>query len=76
VSETARVLRHGGRFYIIDLDPARLPTKLIAFVEKLFAEPAAFTRPEDLVARLKAMGIVGACRFIDNYQYLYEGEKR
>ena len=74
--ETARVLRRGGRFYIIDFDPARLQTKFIAFVERLFAEPATFTRPDDLVERLRALGIMGAYRFLDNYQYLYEGVKQ
>jgi demethylmenaquinone methyltransferase/2-methoxy-6-polyprenyl-1,4-benzoquinol methylase len=75
-SETARVLRRGGRFYIIDFDPTRFQTKLIAFVERLFAEPVTFTRPEALVERLRHFGIVGSCRFLDNYQYLYEGVKK
>lgn len=74
-SETARVLRRGGRFYIIDFDPARPQTKLTSFVEKLFAEPAAFTKPDDLVERLRTVGIAGAYRFLDNYQYLYKGVK-
>jgi demethylmenaquinone methyltransferase/2-methoxy-6-polyprenyl-1,4-benzoquinol methylase len=75
-SETARVLRRGGRFYIIDFDPARLQTKLIAFVERMFAEPATFTRPAELVERLGSLGIMGSCRYLDNYQYLYEGVKK
>lgn len=73
--ETARVLRHGGRFIIIDFDPARVQTRMIAFVERLFAEPATFIRPNELVEQLRAIGIAGACRFIDTYLYLYEGIK-
>lgn len=73
--ETARVLRHGGRLVIIDFDPTRLQTKIIAFAERLFAEPATFVSPDELVRRLRAQDIDGTCRYLDNYQYLYEGVK-
>lgn len=73
--EAARVLRPSGRLYIIDFDPGKKITKTIAFFEKMLAEPAAFTPPDELVRIIRRVGIEGACRGLNYAQFIYEGRK-
>jgi len=73
--EVARGLRPSGRLYIIDFEPGNKITKTIAFFEKMLAEPAAFSTPDELVRLLRRAGIEGACRSLNYAQFMYEGRK-
>jgi len=76
INEVRRILRPGGRLYIIDFDPGRKVTRYIAFFEKLLAEPVTFTMPEKLVELLKTAGIEGGYRSLRFGQYFYSGVKQ
>jgi demethylmenaquinone methyltransferase/2-methoxy-6-polyprenyl-1,4-benzoquinol methylase len=74
--EVARVLRPAGRLYIIDFDAGRKGTKALAFFERLLAEPSAFPKPVELVAKLRQVGIEGVCRDLKFDQFIYSGTKK
>ncbi len=75
INEVKRVLRPGGRLYIIDFDPGRKATKFIAFFEKLLAEPATFTAPDKLL-ELLGPGIAGGYSSLGIGQFIYSGVKQ
>ncbi len=75
INEVRRILRPGGRLYIIDFDSEHKVTKYIAFIEKLLAEPSTFTTPDDLIQLFGAVGITGNYRRLRIGQYIYTGVK-
>jgi len=75
IYEVRRVLRPGGRLYIIDFAPGHSVTKYISFFEKLLAEPSTFTMPDDLVELFGAAGIAGDYCRLRIGQYIYTGVK-
>jgi demethylmenaquinone methyltransferase/2-methoxy-6-polyprenyl-1,4-benzoquinol methylase len=74
--EVARVLRPAGRLYIIDFDAGRRGTKILAFFERLLAEPSAFPKPGELVEKLRQADIEGACCDLNFDQFIYSGSKK
>ncbi len=75
VHEVARVLRPGGRLYIIDFDPQKGKTRFLALLEKLVAEPSTFTIPDNLVEMLRQAGIKGDFHYLTANQFIYKGVK-
>jgi demethylmenaquinone methyltransferase/2-methoxy-6-polyprenyl-1,4-benzoquinol methylase len=54
--ELLRILKHGGRLVIEELDPKRWQTRAIAAVERLLLMGSRFLSPETLVSCLEAKG--------------------
>ncbi len=76
LGEIVRVLRPSGRLYLIDFDPGRKETKLIAFFERILGEPSSFMAPDELVEMLRVAGIMGSYRSLRLAQYIYRGVKQ
>jgi hypothetical protein len=49
---------------------------MLAFLERLLAEPSAFPKPGILVEKLRQVGIEGACRDLQFNQFIYSGIKK
>jgi len=62
--EAGRVLKIGGRLFILEFDPAAVLTKVIIFFEKMAGEPVNFFNPADLAEMIKNN------RFITKHEYL------
>jgi len=75
IGEIQRLLRSGGRLYIIDFDRRSPRTRPLAVLERLAGEPSTFWTPEELAAAFKSRGVRGEFRYIKANQYLYQGVK-
>ena len=64
LNESARVLKPGGKMYILEFDPETFFTKAIIFFEKLAGEPVNFYKPEVLASFLDQDNLE------INYEYL------
>lgn len=73
IGEIDRVLRPGGRLYIIDFDREKFRTKYLIVLEKLLGEPSTFWTPKELVAAFKSRGIHGDFDYITPNQFLFRG---
>lgn len=75
IGEIARVLRQGGRLYVIDFDRSKIRTLYLIVGERLLGEPSTFWTPEDLAAAFKAKDIRGEFEYLTSNQFIYRGKK-
>ncbi|MFZ5652342.1 MAG: class I SAM-dependent methyltransferase [Bacillota bacterium] len=74
-AEAARVLRPGGRVYVIDFDRGKFRTKYLIALERMLGEPSNFMSPQELEGIFKSRGISGEFRYLTSNQYIYKGHK-
>jgi 2-polyprenyl-3-methyl-5-hydroxy-6-metoxy-1,4-benzoquinol methylase len=70
--EMARVVRPGG-VVIVEPDREHRAVALIAALERLMGEPAAFLTPPTLKELMRAAGVAGACRSQGRAAYAFVG---
>lgn len=73
VAEFARVVRPNGLVLVLDLDPSIRPIQFVAFVERLFGEPASFMTPLEMCSLMSEHGIEGDCSPDQGYSYRFVG---
>lgn len=73
-TEIRRVLKPGGRLYIMEFDPGTFFTKFIAAAEGLAGEPANFYKPEQLGSMLEDAGFSYNYKFITGSIYILTAE--
>ncbi|MFZ5646916.1 MAG: class I SAM-dependent methyltransferase [Bacillota bacterium] len=73
--EVARVLRPGGRVYIIDFDSKKFRTKYLIMLERILGEPSTFISPGELAGVFRKRGISGEFRYLTSNQFIYKGCK-
>lgn len=73
--EMDRVLRPGGRIYVIDFDRSKFGTKLLVILEKILGEPSKFLSADELVEVFKSKGIRGDYKYVTSNQFIYKGYK-
>jgi demethylmenaquinone methyltransferase/2-methoxy-6-polyprenyl-1,4-benzoquinol methylase len=64
LAEARRVLKKGGRLFILEFDPAAFLTKIIIFFEKIAGEPVNFFNPSTLSK------MIGNQSFKTEHEYL------
>ena len=64
LAEARRVLKQGGRLFILEFDPAAFLTKVIIFFEKIAGEPVNFFDPSTLEKK------IGNNNFKTEHEYL------
>lgn len=71
--QVTRVLKPGGRLYIIDFDRSKPKTWPIIILERLVGEPSTFLTTSELAFLLKQKGIDGESHYLTPHQYLFKG---
>ena len=75
LSESARVLKPGGKFYILEFDPSTFFTKTIIFFEKLAGEPVNFYMPKKLAAMMAENNLKTDYEYLNKSLYILCAEK-
>lgn len=75
LSEAARVLKPGGKIYILEFDPTTFFTKVIIFFEKLVGEPVNFYNPEKLVEMMAEKGLKTEAEYLNKSLYIISAKK-
>ncbi len=75
LSEAARVLKPGGKLYILEFDPNTFFTKVIIFFEKLAGEPVNFYKPEKLKEMMAQKGLKTEHKYLNKSLYILCAKK-
>lgn len=75
LKETTRVLKPGGKLYILEFDPTTFFTKVIIFFEKLAGEPVNFYQPQKLASLLAKNELETNFEYLNKSLYIIKGKK-
>ena len=75
LKESARVLKPGGKIFILEFDPTTFFTKTIIFFEKLAGEPVNFYKPQKLASMLRKNELKTEPEYLNKSLYIIQGEK-
>lgn len=75
LKEAARVLKPGGKLYILEFDPTTFFTKTIIFFEKLAGEPVNFYQPQKLAFLLAENSLETDFEYLNKSLYIIMGKK-
>lgn len=75
LSEALRVLKPGGKLYILEFDPTTTFTKAIIFFEKLAGEPVNFFRPQKLTEMLAENQLQIEHQYLNKSLYILSAKK-
>lgn len=75
LSEAKRVLKPGGKLYILEFDPTIFFTKVIIFFERLAGEPVNFFQPEKLAEMLSKNGLKTEHQYLNKSLYILSAQK-
>jgi demethylmenaquinone methyltransferase/2-methoxy-6-polyprenyl-1,4-benzoquinol methylase len=73
--EATRVLKPGGKLYILEFDPNNFFTKIIIFFEKIAGEPVNFYQPQKLASMLTKNSLKIEYEYLNKSLYIIQGEK-
>ena len=76
LNEIGRAVRPGGGVVVLELEAGPGGSRLVASLERLLGEPAAFRTPADLETLMAAHGIFGASQRQTKTSYLFLGTVR
>jgi len=76
VTETERVLKKGGKIFILEFDPDTTLTKIIIFFEKIAGEPVNFYKPDKLAELLQKNGVETSYKYLNKSIYIMKAEKK
>lgn len=75
LSEAVRVLKPGGKLYILEFDPTTFFTRVIIFFEKLAGEPVNFFEPEKLREMLAENELQIKHQYLNKSLYILSAKK-
>ncbi|RQD68908.1 MAG: methyltransferase domain-containing protein, partial [Halanaerobium sp. MSAO_Bac5] len=75
LSEASRVLKPGGKIYILDFNPQTIFAKIIIFFEKLAGEPVNFYLPDKLTDLMAENCLNSSYEYLNKSLYLIKAKK-
>ncbi|MFW5886102.1 MAG: class I SAM-dependent methyltransferase [Halanaerobium sp.] len=75
LSEAVRVLKPGGKLYILEFDPTTFFTRVIIFFEKIAGEPVNFFQPKKLTEMLPGNELQIEHQYLNKSLYILSAKK-